>query len=179
MSEWMERAFTGVIGKAPGWGIVQAGEGFAAHFLPVPMGTAEAWAGNPHFPVPDAAADDRGRIRGLDGVRQSEAEEGGEQVSVLETIRPAYSPHVCPLETFIACATVMVDSATPEPVLCKMEPRLLAQLPALHALGVFELFEIRHPALRAWLHDELKALEETMTPGYLDAMPALAAGMPI
>jgi hypothetical protein len=36
-----------------------------------------------------------------------------------------------------------------------MEPRLLAQLPALRALGVFELFELRDPALRAWLADEM------------------------
>jgi hypothetical protein len=38
-----------------------------------------------------------------------------------------------------------------------MEPRLLAQLPTLRALGVFELFELRDPALRAWLADELAA----------------------
>jgi hypothetical protein len=31
-------------------------------------------------------------------------------------------------------------------------------LPALRALGVFELFEIRDPALRAWLADELAEL---------------------
>jgi len=38
-----------------------------------------------------------------------------------------------------------------------MEPRLLAQLPTLRALGVFELFELRDPALRVWLADELAA----------------------
>lgn len=37
------------------------------------------------------------------------------------------------------------------------EPRLLAQLPTLLALGVFELFTIRDPALRALVHDELRA----------------------
>jgi hypothetical protein len=36
-----------------------------------------------------------------------------------------------------------------------MEPRLLAQLPALRALGVFELFELRDQAMRTWLADEL------------------------
>lgn len=36
-----------------------------------------------------------------------------------------------------------------------MEPRLRAQLPTLRALGVFELFELRDPAMRTWLADEL------------------------
>jgi hypothetical protein len=31
-------------------------------------------------------------------------------------------------------------------------------LPALRALGVFELFELRDPALRAWMEDELAEL---------------------
>ncbi|WP_254423865.1 hypothetical protein [Rhodanobacter sp. C03] len=60
-----------------------------------------------------------------------------------------------PLETFVACAHQMLDPATPEPVRRAMEPRLLAQLPALRALGVFELFELRNPAMRTWLADEL------------------------
>ncbi|GAB2539124.1 hypothetical protein [Rhodanobacter koreensis] len=63
-----------------------------------------------------------------------------------------------PVEAFIACAHQMLDPATPEAVRRAMEPRLLAQLPALRALGVFELFEIRDPALRAWLADELADL---------------------
>jgi hypothetical protein len=63
-----------------------------------------------------------------------------------------------PLETFVACAHQMLDPATPEPVRRAMEPRLLAQLPALRALGVFELFELRDPALRSWLGDELAEL---------------------
>ena len=63
-----------------------------------------------------------------------------------------------PLETFVACAHQMLDPATPEAVRLAMEPRLLAQLPALRALGVFELFELRNPALKAWMNDELAEL---------------------
>jgi hypothetical protein len=63
-----------------------------------------------------------------------------------------------PLETFVACAHQMLDPATPEQVRRAVEPRLLAQLPALRALGVFELFELRNPALRAWMDDELAEL---------------------
>lgn len=63
-----------------------------------------------------------------------------------------------PLEAFVACAHQMLDPATPEAVRRAMEPQLLAQLPALKALGVFELFEVRDPALRAWLADEFEAL---------------------
>lgn len=63
-----------------------------------------------------------------------------------------------PLETFVACAHQMLDPATPEPVRRAVEPRLLAQLPTLKALGVFELFDVRDPALRAWLRDELDSL---------------------
>ncbi|WP_266158315.1 hypothetical protein [Dyella silvatica] len=74
----------------------------------------------------------------------------------LTPLKPASNP--CPLETFVACAHQMLDPATPEPVLCAIEPRLLAQLPALRALGVFELFAIRDPGLRAWLDDELAKL---------------------
>lgn len=64
-----------------------------------------------------------------------------------------------PLETFIACAHQMLDPATPEPVRRAMEPQLLAQLPALRALGVFDLLELRDPAMRAWVADELEVLE--------------------
>ena len=65
-----------------------------------------------------------------------------------------------PLETFVACAHQMLDVATPESTRRAMEPRLLAQLPVLRALGIFELFELRDPALRAWLTDELASLDE-------------------
>jgi hypothetical protein len=51
----------------------------------------------------------------------------------------------------------MLDPATPEAVRRRIEPRLLAQLPVLRALGVFRLFELRDPALRAWVADELAA----------------------
>ena len=63
-----------------------------------------------------------------------------------------------PVETFVACAHQMLDPATPETARRAIEPRLLAQLPVLRALGVFELFELRDPALQAWLRDELAEL---------------------
>ncbi|GAA0911913.1 hypothetical protein GCM10009552_25890 [Rothia nasimurium] len=58
------------------------------------------------------------------------------------------------LVTFVACAHSMLDPSTPEEQLRRLEPRLLAQLPTLRALGVFELFEVRDPALAALLADE-------------------------
>ncbi|MET0255641.1 MAG: hypothetical protein ABWZ54_11980 [Luteibacter sp.] len=58
------------------------------------------------------------------------------------------------LVTFVACAHAMLDPTTPESQLRRLEPRLLAQLPTLRALGVFELFQVRDPALRALLADE-------------------------
>lgn len=73
---------------------------------------------------------------------------------MLAQVAPAPSP----METFVACAHQMLDPATPEPVRRAMEPRLLAQLPTLRALGVFDLFELRDPALRTWLADELAEL---------------------
>lgn len=60
-----------------------------------------------------------------------------------------------PLEAFVACAHQMLDPGTPEPVRRAIEPRLLALLPSVRALGVFELFELRDPALRTWLADEM------------------------
>jgi hypothetical protein len=59
------------------------------------------------------------------------------------------------LETFVACAHQLLDPATPEPVCRLVEPMLVAQLPVLRALGIFDLFEVRDPAMRAWLQDEL------------------------
>jgi hypothetical protein len=61
-----------------------------------------------------------------------------------------------PIEAFVACAHQMLDPGTPEATRRAMEPRLIALLPALRALGVFELFELRHPALRAWMNDEMQ-----------------------
>ena len=65
-----------------------------------------------------------------------------------------------PLEAFVACAHQMLDPTTPEVARRAIEPRLLAQLPVLRALGIFELFELRDPALRALLEDELAGLQE-------------------
>lgn len=61
------------------------------------------------------------------------------------------------LTDFVAHAQLMLDPATPEAARRDAEPRLLAQLPTLQALGVFELFTIRDPALRTLVHDELQA----------------------
>lgn len=58
------------------------------------------------------------------------------------------------LVTFVACAHAMLDPSTPEEQLRALEPRLLAQLPTLRALGVFELFDVRNPALAELLADE-------------------------
>jgi hypothetical protein len=58
------------------------------------------------------------------------------------------------LLTFVACAHAMLDETTTEEQRRRLEPRLLAQLPTLRALGVFELFDIRNPALAALLADE-------------------------
>jgi hypothetical protein len=69
------------------------------------------------------------------------------------------APADSPLETFLACAHQMLDPATPEAVRRAIEPRLLAQLPVLRALGVFRLFELRNPALRSWVADELAAID--------------------
>lgn len=66
-------------------------------------------------------------------------------------------PFRSPLETFVACAHEMLDPATPEAVRRRAEPRLLAVLPMLQALGVFELFAIRDDALRHMVQDELEA----------------------
>jgi hypothetical protein len=63
-------------------------------------------------------------------------------------------PESSPLDVFVACAHQMLDPATPEAVRRATEPRLLAQLPLLRALGVFELFEVRDAALRRLLEDE-------------------------
>lgn len=66
------------------------------------------------------------------------------------------APLASPLETFVACAHEMLDPATPEAARRRAEPRLLAALPALQAIGVFELFAIRDPALAALVRDELE-----------------------
>lgn len=61
------------------------------------------------------------------------------------------------LTEFVVHAQLMLDPATPEPMRRQAEPRLLSLLPTLQALGVFELFAIRDPALQALVRDELAA----------------------
>ncbi|HEV2621486.1 MAG TPA: hypothetical protein VGU65_05275 [Frateuria sp.] len=70
---------------------------------------------------------------------------------------PARAPDTDALTDFVVHAQLMLDPATPEALRREAEPRLLAQLPTLRALGVFELFAVRHPALAALVRDELAA----------------------
>lgn len=65
------------------------------------------------------------------------------------------APDTDALTDFVVHAQLMLDPATPEALRREAEPRLLAQLPTLQALGVFELFTIRDPALAALVRDEL------------------------
>jgi len=61
------------------------------------------------------------------------------------------------LTRFVVSAQLMLDPLTPESLRRQLEPKLLDTLPALKALGVFELFAIRDPALAALVADELAA----------------------
>ncbi len=65
------------------------------------------------------------------------------------------------LVTFVTCAQLMLDPATPEAVRRQAETRLLARLPVARALGVFDLFEVRDPAMAALLRDEMAMLDHT------------------
>jgi hypothetical protein len=76
-------------------------------------------------------------------------------MSMIAVRAPSAETITAPLEVFVACAHQMLDPSTPEAARRAMEPRVLAVLPALRALGVFELFEVRDPALRTWLNDEM------------------------
>ncbi|WP_430391926.1 hypothetical protein [Dyella sp. 20L07] len=76
-------------------------------------------------------------------------------MSMIVARAPSAVLPAAPLEAFVACAHQMLDPTTPEAARRAMEPRVLALLPALRALGVFELFELRDPALRTWLQDEM------------------------
>jgi hypothetical protein len=62
------------------------------------------------------------------------------------------------LISFVACAHTMLDAGTPEALRRTIEPRLLAQLPTLRALGFFELFDVRDEALRRLIDDELETM---------------------
>ncbi|MGN2243502.1 hypothetical protein ACFWZ3_11320 [Frateuria sp. GZRR35] len=70
---------------------------------------------------------------------------------------PPAAPDTDALVDFVVHAQLMLDPTTPEPVRCQAEPRLLSLLPTLQALGVFELFTIRDPALATLVRDELAA----------------------
>ncbi|MBN8894583.1 MAG: hypothetical protein J0I71_07080 [Rhodanobacter sp.] len=78
-------------------------------------------------------------------------------MSLLPVPTPVHAPRIDALTDFVIHAQLMLDPATPESVRREAEPRLLAQLPILQALGVFELFTLRDPALHALVRDELQA----------------------
>ena len=61
------------------------------------------------------------------------------------------------LTRFVVSAQLMLDPLTPESLRRQVEPKLLDTLPALQALGVFDLFAIRDPAMAALVADELAA----------------------
>ncbi len=84
----------------------------------------------------------------------------------------AQASDASPLATFVACAQLMLDAATPETVRRGAESRLLAQLPVLRALGVFDLFSVRDPALAAMLRDELAQLDAAASGDCRDACRA-------
>ncbi|HEY9131674.1 MAG TPA: hypothetical protein VIM98_07930 [Dyella sp.] len=61
------------------------------------------------------------------------------------------------LVRFVAQAQLLLDPATPEALRCRVEPEWLALLPTVRALGLLDLMEIRDPAMRALVNDELTA----------------------
>lgn len=84
-------------------------------------------------------------------------------MSLVSVPAPVHAPpHRDALTDFVVHAQLMLDPTTPESVRREAEPRLLAQLPTLLALGVFELFHIRNPALRNLVHDELATHERRL-----------------
>ncbi|HEX7339406.1 MAG TPA: hypothetical protein VF271_05675 [Rhodanobacteraceae bacterium] len=82
---------------------------------------------------------------------------------------PQTAPTADALTTFVACAQLMLDEATPEERRRQAEARALAQLPVLRALGVFDLFAVRDPALAMLLRDELAQLDQA--PATLEGRP--------
>ena len=64
------------------------------------------------------------------------------------------------LSHFVQYARQMLDAATTEPRRRELEAQLLALLPVVHALGLFDLFEVRDSALAALLRDELAERRE-------------------
>lgn len=64
------------------------------------------------------------------------------------------------LPLFAQYARQMLDADTSEARRRELEPKLLALLPVVNALGLFELFEVRDRALAALLRDELAARHE-------------------
>lgn len=65
----------------------------------------------------------------------------------------------CALTTFVANVHQMLDATTSESRRRQAEACALAQLPVVRALGVFDLFAVRDPALATLLRDELAQLD--------------------
>lgn len=55
---------------------------------------------------------------------------------------------------FLINARVLLDAQSPEPLRTLAREDILQALPALRALGVFEVLEVRDPALRALCAEE-------------------------
>ncbi|HET7300455.1 MAG TPA: hypothetical protein VFJ01_07350 [Oleiagrimonas sp.] len=86
--------------------------------------------------------------------------------------RESKSTAATALATFVACAQLMLDAATPETLRLEAESRLLEQLPVVRALGLFELFSVRDSALAALLRDELEKLQAADTQTFRHARRA-------
>jgi hypothetical protein len=52
---------------------------------------------------------------------------------------------------FLVNARVWGDASASEKARAEAETDMLEALPALHALGLFDVFDIRDPALRDWM----------------------------
>jgi len=78
-------------------------------------------------------------------------------MSLLPVPTPAHAPRPGPRPDSVGRAPRTPAAASPDSGPGEAGPRLLAQLPTLQALGVFDLFTRRDPALRALVRDELQA----------------------
>jgi hypothetical protein len=59
------------------------------------------------------------------------------------------------IAAFLANATAWSDPASSSAQRATAEAHIAEALPALHAVGLFDVLEVRDPALRAWLAQRL------------------------